>query len=137
MNFLLRVSPGEEMEDHARQRKKTSSTSARVEPTTSEFHQPLLYRLSYKARRKQVEEDNHPRLAPIRGVGRTTSAAQSVEQRLLKSGGGGFDSRRGRRFFSLPRAVFHFLTRANAQWEIHGFTLALYSATNSTGATQH
>ena len=25
--------------------------------------------------------------------------------------------------FSLPRAISHFLTRANAQWEIHGFTL--------------
>ena len=32
--------------------------------------------------------------------------------------------------FSLPHAIFHFLTRANAQWEIHGFTLA-YTGVNS------
>ena len=26
------------------------------------------------------------------------------------------------KIFSLPRALSHFLTWANAQWEIHGFT---------------
>ena len=39
--------------------------------------------------------------------------------------GYGFDSRQGRTFSPLPRVVFHFLTRANAQYEIHGSTLAL------------
>ena len=51
--------------------------------------------------------------------------AQSVEQRTIRSGGRGFDSHWCQRFCSLPRAISYFLTRANAQWEIHGFTLAL------------
>ena len=42
--------------------------------------------------------------------------AQSVEQQTI-------DSRRGQGIFSLPRAIPHFLTRANAQWEIHLSTL--------------
>ena len=45
-----------------------------------------------------------------------------VEQQLIKSGGRGFDSHRGRRFFSLPRVVPHFLSRANAQKQSHGST---------------
>ena len=32
-------------------------------------------------------------------------------------------SRRGQIFFPLPRALSHFLTRVNTQWEIHAFTL--------------
>ena len=40
-----------------RQREK-SPTSTGVEPTTSGYDQPLLYRLSYEARREQVERDN-------------------------------------------------------------------------------
>ena len=36
---------------------------------------------------------------------------QSVEERLIKSGGRWFGSRRGQRFFPLPPAVSHFLTR--------------------------
>ena len=35
--------------------------------------------------------------------------AQSVEQQTINSGGCGFDSRRDRTFFSLPRAISHFL----------------------------
>ena len=34
------------------------------------------------------------------------------------------DYPRGQRSFSLPCAISYFLTKANAQWEIHGFTLA-------------
>ena len=56
------------------------------------------------------------------------SDLQSVEQLTIKSGGRGFDSRRGRRrYFSSPRAISHFLIGADAQLEIHGFTLALYT----------
>ena len=50
---------------------------------------------------------------------------QSVEQRLIKSGVRGFNFRRGRIFFPFPCAVSHFVTRDNAQWEIHRITLAL------------
>ena len=55
----------------------------------------------------------------------TGLVAQSVEQRTIKSGGRVFDSCRGRRLFSSPFAISHFLTRANAHWEIPGFTLVL------------
>ena len=51
--------------------------------------------------------------------------AQSVEQQTIKYGDRGFESHRDQRLFSFPRAVSVFLTRTNAQWEIHGFTLAL------------
>ena len=37
--------------------KKKSSTSAGLEPTTSGFERPLLYRLNYEARREQVVGD--------------------------------------------------------------------------------
>ena len=46
MKFLVRVSSSKEMEDCSRQRRK-SLTSAGIEPTTSGFDRPLLYRLSY------------------------------------------------------------------------------------------
>ena len=61
------------------------------------------------------------------GLGLLSSdlVALSVEQRTIKSEVRGFDSRRGRRVFSLSRAISRFLTRANAQWDIPGFTLAL------------
>ena len=41
--------------------------------------------------------------------------AQSVEQRTIKSGGRGFDSRRGKRFSHSSRAVFYinFLVTVN------------------------
>ena len=39
------------------QAKKKSLTSARIEPTTSRFDQPLLYQLSYEARWEQVVAD--------------------------------------------------------------------------------
>ena len=53
---------------------------------------------------------------------------QSVEQRMIKSAGCGFYSRRGQGFFlCLVRSPFSLLdpTRVNVQWEIHRFTLAL------------
>ena len=53
MNFPQSVSPSKEMGDRTRQRKR-SLTSAGIEPTTSEFDRPLLYRLSYETRREQV-----------------------------------------------------------------------------------
>ena len=56
LNFLLSVSPSKEIRDHARQRKQ-SPTSAGIEPSTSGFDRPLLYRLSYEARRGQVVGD--------------------------------------------------------------------------------
>ena len=57
MNFPLSVGPSTEMGDHTRQREK-SPTSAGIEPTTSEFDRPSLYRLSYEASREQVVDDN-------------------------------------------------------------------------------
>ena len=51
--FPQSVSPRKEMGDRTRQRKK-SLTSAGIEPTTSGFDRPLLYRLNYEARREQV-----------------------------------------------------------------------------------
>ena len=45
------------MEDHTCQEKK-SLTSAGLEPKTSGFDRPLLYRLNYEARREQVVGDN-------------------------------------------------------------------------------
>ena len=62
---------------------------------------------------------NHPRLAPVQS---RNSVGRAM---VITSGGRGFDSRRGRRFFPLPRAICHFLSRANTQWKIYGFTLAL------------
>ena len=53
MNFPLSVSPSKEMGDPTRQQTK-SPTSAGVEPTTSGLDRPLLYRLSYEARREQI-----------------------------------------------------------------------------------
>ena len=53
INFPLTVSPGKEMGHLTRQRKK-SPTSARIERTNFGFDRPLLYRLSYEARRDQV-----------------------------------------------------------------------------------
>ena len=35
------------------------------------------------------------------------------------------------KILSLPCAISHFLIRANAQWELHGFTLALYNTLQS------
>ena len=49
MEIPLSVSPGKEMGDHTRQRKK-SPNSAEIEHTASRFDHPLLYRLSYEAR---------------------------------------------------------------------------------------
>ena len=37
------------------------------------------------------------------------------------SPGGVREQNDDRRFFSVPCAVSHFLSRVNAQWEIHGF----------------
>ena len=56
MDFPLSVRPSEEMGDRTRQRNK-SLTSAGIEPTTSRFDRPSLYRLNYEARRKQVDGD--------------------------------------------------------------------------------
>ena len=56
MNFPLSVSASKEMGDRTRARKK-SPTSEGIEPRTSGFDQPLLYRLSYEARREQVVGD--------------------------------------------------------------------------------
>ena len=53
MKFLLSVSSSKEMGDHTRQRKQ-SLTSAGIQPTASGFDRPLLYQLSYEARREQV-----------------------------------------------------------------------------------
>ena len=39
-----------------RQRKK-SPTSAEIEPTTTRFDRPILYRLNYEARREPVVDD--------------------------------------------------------------------------------
>ena len=57
MNFPLSVSPSKEMGDHTRKR-KTYLTSAGIEPTTSVFDCPLLYRLSYEARLEQASNVN-------------------------------------------------------------------------------
>ena len=54
MNFPLNVSPSKEMGDRTRQRKKFT-TSAGIEPMISGDDRPLLYRLSYEARREQVD----------------------------------------------------------------------------------
>ena len=53
MKLKLSVSPRKEMKD-SQEAKKTPLTSAGIEPTTSVFDKPLLYRLSYEARREQV-----------------------------------------------------------------------------------
>ena len=58
-------------------------------------------------------------------IPRRANGIKRTRGRTIKSGGRGFDSRRDQRFFSLPRAISHFLTRANAQWGIHGFTAEL------------
>ena len=50
MKFLQSVSSSKETGDCSRQRRK-SLTSAGIETTTSGFDRPLLYRLSYEARR--------------------------------------------------------------------------------------
>ena len=52
-NFPQSVSPRKEMGDRTRQRKQFL-TSAGLEPTTSGFDRPLLYRMSYETRREQV-----------------------------------------------------------------------------------
>ena len=57
MNFPLSVSPSKEMGDRMRQR-KTSPTSAGIEPTTSGFDRPLLYRQSHEARWEQGSNAN-------------------------------------------------------------------------------
>ena len=56
MNFPLSLSPSKEMGDSTGQRKK-SLTSEGAEPTSSGFDRPLLYRLSYEARREPVVGD--------------------------------------------------------------------------------
>ena len=56
MNSPLSASPGKEIGDRTRQRKK-SSTSAGIERTPSGFDRPLLYRLSNEERREQVVSD--------------------------------------------------------------------------------
>ena len=68
-----------------------------------------------------------PQLPPLSAKAslRSGLVSQSVEQWMIKSGGRGFDSSRVQRFFSFPRTISHFLIRANAEWEIHGCTLAL------------
>ena len=49
MNFPRRVRPSKEMGNRIE--------SARIETTTSRFDRPLLYRLSYAARREQAVGD--------------------------------------------------------------------------------
>ena len=50
MNFSLSISPSKEMGDRTK-------TKVGIEPTPSRFHRPLLFRLSYEARREQVVGD--------------------------------------------------------------------------------
>ena len=53
MNVPLSVSSSKEMGNHMKWQIKKSSTSGEINPTTSEFDQPLLYRLSYEAVRQE------------------------------------------------------------------------------------
>ena len=101
MKFLLSISPSKEMGDCTRPREKKNN-SAGIEPTTSEFDQPLALRT--EARRKQSGFVNMIQsklccMLLAQTCSRLPSlVVQSVRQRLMKSGGRGFVSRPGRRF---------------------------------------
>ena len=56
MNIVLSVSLSKEIAGHKRQR-NVSSTPSGIKSTISGFDRPLLYRLSYEARREEVVGD--------------------------------------------------------------------------------
>ena len=79
MKSLLNVSPSKKMGDPTRQRKK-SPTSAGVEPTTSGFDRPLLYRLRYDARRGQVDGGYHGNCGNVNVNGTNEYCAASTKE---------------------------------------------------------
>ena len=55
-NRIISVIPSKEIVDSTRHRKKCLILAG-IEPKTSGFDRPVLYRLSYEARRRQVVSD--------------------------------------------------------------------------------
>ena len=55
--FLLSVNPSKKMRDRKSQRKNLSPRRELIEPTTTWFNYPLLYRLSYEEKWEQVVGD--------------------------------------------------------------------------------
>ena len=64
---------------------------------------------------------------PSKGLVRKWEIARGKEKISDLGGNRTKTSEFDRLVFSLPRAISHFLTWANVQWEIHGCTLALQS----------
>ena len=105
LKILLRVSPIQEMGEHTKQKQTTTTTTT---TTTTFLTSPAFTSAAITT-------------IIIHDLLSSVLVFQFVEQRTIKFGGRGFVFRRGRRF-SFSCVISHFLTRANAQWEIHGFT---------------